>query len=452
MYSNQNPPLYTTRHYIHDPQSNSRNTNYNNNNNPSYDRSRPPAQPYPYYTNNQPPTTVTYINDRSNYTQQQPVSYIPPNTNRYPSTNTPVRNNSTGPAGGGGGIEKTNMMSNGSPFIDPARPHEQYNTPRTVTSITSQPKSGEFNKTLNLSDESPFHNIYGGYHYPSQIDPAKRITTQHAAVRSTDNKSLNLSDESPFFSTYGGYHYPSQIDPAKRITTQNTAVRSTENKSLNLSDESPFFSTYGRYHYPSQIDPQKRITEIPKAAAPLMATNEMSNENPFNNYQPPSYQDYPRGGNGSNTDWNRNNNPAPLSYRPIQVQRPPDNYHNQQQSSSFRPPSPPSPPPPARVQTQKPNSTAPLDKTSLNMSPDNPFAATYNQYNYPSPEEIKAQKRANERNTRFQEQQQQQPVNNTNNNRPVQPSNQMTEFPESEQKEVTQGKGNTKFTRFDVNF
>jgi hypothetical protein len=93
-----------------------------------------------------------------------------------------------------------------------------------------------------------------------------------------------------------------------------------------------------------------------------------------------------------------------------------------------------------------------MDKTSLNMSPDNPFAATYGHYYYPSAEEIKAQKRASERNARFADQQ---PVNNNNNNnnRPVQPpSNKMTEYPETEQKEVIAGKGNTKFTRFDVNF
>jgi hypothetical protein len=407
MYSNQQPPLYTTRHYIHNPQSNP--TNYSG---PSYNQSGSPAQPYPYYSNNQQPTTLTYINDRPNYSQQS-TPYVPPNVNRYPSTNTHVRSSSSGPVGGGG-IEKTNMMSSQNPFIDPARPYEQYNTPRTVTSITAQPKSG------------------GGI-----------------------NKSLNLSDENPFHTVYGGYHYPSQIDPSKRITTQNSAVRSTENKSLNLSDENPFFSTYGRYHYPSQIDPSKRITEMPKAAAPLIPTNEISSDNPFNNYQPSTLREYSSGGSNSysttNADWNRNNNPPPVSYRPIQTQKPPQNDYNQQQSSSFRssnaPSPPPPPPPPARVQPQKPNSSGPLDKTSLNMSPDNPFAQTYGHYHYPSPEEIKAQKRANERNTRFADQQ---PVNN--NNRPVQPSNQMTEYPEAEKKEVVAGKGNTKYTRFDVNF
>ncbi|CAF2688216.1 unnamed protein product [Rotaria sp. Silwood2] len=423
MYSNQPPPIYTTRHYIHDPQSNSTN-NYS----PSYDPSRPSAQSYPYYNNNQQPASVTYINDRQNYGQQS-TPYVPPNTNRYPSPNNYNRNNNIRPAGGGGSIEKTNAMSNENPFYASSRPYEQNNTPRTITSITSPPKSGAgLNKTLNLSDENPFHTIYGGYHYPSQIDPSKRITTQ------------------------------------------NSANRSTENKSLNLSDESPFYSTYGRYHYPSQIDPQKRITEMPKAAAPLMSTNEMSNDNPFNNYRPPSFQNYlnnntvPNSYSTSNVDWNRNNNnPPPLSYRPIEVQRPLQNYYNQQQSSSIRAPSPPSPPPPppppapapTRVPAQKPNSSTPLDKTSLNMSPDNPFAETYGQYHYPSSEEIKVQKRNNRFTEQQQQQQQQQPVRtntNTNNNRPVQPTNQMTEYPETEQKETISGKGNTKFSRFDVNF
>lgn len=394
MYPNQQPPLYTTRQYIYEPQS-----NYNG---PIYNQSRsqqPP--PYPYYSNNQQPTTVTYINDRQNYGQPS-SSYVPPNVNHYPSSNTHIRSSSIGGSGGSGGsgqIEKTNMMSSQNPFIDPARPYEQYNAPRTVKPITSAPKTdGSVNKTLNLSDENPFHSTYGRYHYPSQIDPTKRITNQAASARSTDNKSLNLSDENPFY------------------------------------------STYGRYHYPSQIDPAKRITEIPKAAGPLMPTNEMSDENPFNNsYRPPpTYRDY------SNAE------PAPLSYRPVQNQRPPQNNYNQQsQPSSYRPRTPPapSPPPPARIQPQKPPSNAPLDKTSLNMSPDNPFASTYGQYHYPSPEEIKAQKRINERNNRFADQQ---PINN--NNRPVQPNNQMSEYPETENKEVLSGKGNSKFSRFDVNF
>lgn len=396
MYSNNNqPPLYTTRHYIHEPQSNYNAPMYNN-----QSRFQPP--PYPYYANNQQPTSVTYINDRPNY-GQSPTSYVPPNVNRYPSSNTHNRSSSVG--AGSGQIEKTNMMSNENPFIDPARPYEKHNTPRTVTSITSAPKTG-----------------------------------------GSINKTLNLSDENPFYSTYGRYQYPSQIDPTKRITNQGAGARSIDNKSLNLSDENPFYSTYGRYHYPSQIDPAKRITEIPKAAGPLVPTNDMSDENPFNNsYRPPpTYRDY------SNAD------PAPVSYRSMQNQRPPQNNYNQQPPPpSYRPRTPPSPsppPPPARIQPQKPPSNAPLDKTSLNMSPDNPFAATYGQYYYPSPEEIKAQKRATDRNTRFAEQQ---PVNNNNNNnnRPVHPqNNQMTEYPEAEKKEVMQGKGNTKFTRFDVNF
>jgi hypothetical protein len=127
MYTKKQQPLYTTRHYIHDPQSNP--TNYNTS---SFNQSRSPTQSYPYYTNNQQPSSVTYVNDRSNYGQQQSSPYVPPNVNRYPSTNAYTRSKSTGPAGGGG-IEKTNMMSSENPFVDPARPYEQYNTPRSVT-------------------------------------------------------------------------------------------------------------------------------------------------------------------------------------------------------------------------------------------------------------------------------------------------------------------------------
>ena len=399
MYSNQPPPLYTTRHYIHNPQSNP--TNYNS--------PRSSAQSYPYYSTNQQqqPTTVTYVNDRSNYGQQS-SPYMPPSPNRYPSSSNNYSRASSTTSTGGGGIEKTNMMSSENPFIDPARPYEHYNTPRTVTSITAQPKSGgSVNKTLNLSDENPFHSIYGGYHYPSQIDPSKRITTQ------------------------------------------TSAKLSTENKSLNLSDENPFYSTYGRYHYPSQIDPQKRITEMPKAAGPLMATNDLSDENPFSNYRPQTFREYTSGVGSNLYSARSTNNPPPPpppqpSYRPVQAQPPPpppsqQNHYNRQ----------PSPPPPPRAQPQRVNPSAPLDKTSLNMSPDNPFAQTYGQYYYPSSEEIKAQKRTNERSGRFADQQ---PVNNSNN-RPMQPTtNQMAEYPDTERKDVVSGKGNSKFTRFDVDF
>ena len=321
-----------------------------------------------------------------------------------------------GPVGasGGGGIEKSNVMSNQSPFRDPARPYEQTPTPRTVTSITGHPKTG-------------------------------------GAV----SNSMNLSEENPFQSVYGGYHYPSQIDPNKRITTQPAAARSTENKSLNLSDESPFFSTYGRYHYPSQIDPQKRITEMPKAAGPLMHTNSMSDENPFSGHRaPPPPRNPPGGGYGSdpysppNNDWNRND-PGQVSYRPMPTQRPAPTYYDQQNYSSGRAPSPPHPQrppsPPTRIQPQKPAPSGPMDKNSLNMSPENPFSSSYDQYHYPSPEEIKAQKRANERS------QQQAPAGHRPG--PAQPSNnQMSEYPETGKSDVTVGKGNTKFTSFEVNF
>jgi hypothetical protein len=80
------------------------------------------------------------------------------------------------------------------------------------------------------------------------------------------------------------------------------------------------------------------------------------------------------------------------------------------------------------------------------MSPDNPFADTYGRYHYPSSTEVKAQKRTNERNTRLIEQQ---PINE---NRIGQSTNPMTEYPETEKKDVNTGKGNTKFARFDVTF
>ena len=319
------------------------------------------------------------------------------------------------------------MMSSENPFHDPARSYEQLNTPRTRSSIVSPPRNTSgVNKTLNLSDENPFHAIYGGYHYPSQIDPSKRITNQSATIRST------------------------------------------ENKSLNLSDENPFYSTYGRYHYSGQNDPQKRLTEIPKSSVPLIPTKALSDTNPFNNYRPSLIREYSAGnhGNGSNSfsssiaDWERTH-PAPLSYRPIQVQRPPPEYYSQSEPanvSSYIPPSSPPrqqrqlspilPPPAPRIQSQsqKPNSTAPLDKTSLNMSPDNPFADTYGRYYYPSTEEIKIHKRTNERSTRIIDQP---PVNN---NRIIQSTNQMGEYPETEKKDGNIDKNNTKFARFDVTF
>lgn len=420
----QPPPMYTTRHYVHDPRGNPGNFN------------EPPqsgARPYPYYSNNQPPTSVTYINDRPGPgPQYPPPPRPPPNANFYPQQqqqhqpppqpNHPQRGPRPGPpaaAGGGGGIEKTNMMSNESPFHDPARRYEQSNSGHRQASITAPPKGdGGTNKTLNLSEESPFHNVYGGYHYPSQIDPTKRITTQGSAARSTDNKSLNLSDESPFY------------------------------------------STYGRYHYPSQIDPQKRITEMPKGGGPLSATNEMSNENPFSNYRPPSPRNYGAGPGPNaygppppgNPNWDRNNydQQGPSSYRPQPGQGPPPNFYNQQQPppASMRPPSPPAQQPPARPQPQRANPSAPQDKTSLNMSPDNPFASTYGQYHYPSAEEIKAQKRAGERANRFGDQ----PPPGNNRAGPPPPGNQMTEYPEAEKKDVIAGKGNTKFSSFEVNF
>lgn len=357
------------------------------------------------------------------------LSYASPNTARFSTTDTHNKSYSSG-ATGRGAIEKTNMMSSENPFCDPARPYEQFQTTRTITSITSAPKNpAGVNKTLNLSDENPFHAIYGTYRYPSQIDPSKRITSQAVALRSTDNKSLNLSDENPFY------------------------------------------STYGRYQYPSQVDSQKRITELPKASAPLIPNNDPSDNNPFNAYRPSLIRQYSAGlsmnENGSNSfsssiaDWERTH-PAPLSYRPIQVQRPPPEFYTQNESSNVSSYIPPSSPPrqqrqlspmgppssQARIQSQpqKPQSSAPLDKNSLNMSPDNPFADTYGRYYYPSSDEIKAQKQTSDRSTRFSEQQPQ------STNRTMQSTNPKTEYPEAEKKESSAGKGNNKFARFDATF
>jgi hypothetical protein len=80
------------------------------------------------------------------------------------------------------------------------------------------------------------------------------------------------------------------------------------------------------------------------------------------------------------------------------------------------------------------------------MSPDNPFADTYGRYHYPSTEEMKAQKRATERSSRFTEQQ------SINDNRTMQPTNQMTEYPDTEKKDISTSKANNKFTRFDITF
>lgn len=326
------------------------------------------------------------------------------------------RSNSSGPMARGS-IEKTNMMSSENPFVDPARPYEQLQPSRSIASITSPRRStGAVNKSLNLSDENPFHAIYGGYRYPSQIDPSKRITNPNATARPIENKSVNLSDENPFFPTYGRYQPSSQI-------------------------------------------------ETPRPA-PLMSNNESSESNRFNTYRPSLIREYSDGigGNGFNSfsssiaDWTRNN-PAPLSFRPIQVQRPPPEFYNQRETANkptYIPPgSPPrqqrqippaASPPKAASPVQKPTSTAPLDKTSMNMSPDNPFADTYGRYYYPSSNEIKAQKRAGERSARLVEQQ---PIKD---NRPPEPMNQMTEHPEREDKEVKTAKANGKFARFDVTF
>jgi hypothetical protein len=350
---------------------------------------------------------------KKNYLFSLFFSYVPPTSTLVSLTSNQSQRNSNG-SSSGGAIEKNNMMSSENPFSNPARLYEQFHSPRTITSITSPRKrGGSVNKSLNLSDENPFHAIYGGYRYPSQVDPSKKITNQ------------------------------------------NTIVRSTDSKSLTMSDENPFSANYERYQHP----PQKRITEIPKMTGRLFSTNGLSDSTSFsNNYRPSLIRQYSASESGSGlnlvstsiADWARNH-PAPLLYRPIQVQRPPSEFYNPKESS-YIPPSIPirqqqqlvSRTAPPQIQSKKPNSSAPLDKTSLNMSPDNPFAQSYGRYYYPSPEEIKAQKRDSERSFRFIEQQ---PIND---NRIAQPTTQMTEHPETEKKDLISGKGKTKFTRFDV--
>jgi hypothetical protein len=65
MFSNQQPSIYTTRHYTYDSQLNSR-----NNSTLSFDQTRPP-QSSSYYSNYQPSTSTIDFNDKSNFGQQQ---------------------------------------------------------------------------------------------------------------------------------------------------------------------------------------------------------------------------------------------------------------------------------------------------------------------------------------------------------------------------------------------
>lgn len=312
------------------------------------------------------------------------------------------------------------MMSSENPFIDPARPYEHFKSPRPIVSITSPPKN------------------------------AGSIV-----------KSLNLSDENPFFDTYSRYQYPAQVDPSKRITTQgNTTARSAESKSLNLSEESPFLPTYGRYRYPSPTDSQKRIVETTKPNLPLSPSNNVSDENPFNTYRPLTIREYSMSGiplstnTGSNSanpstkisssiaDWVRNH-PAPLTYRPIDAGRTTNEFRASSTSTNLLSARETTYSP--RLITHRANPSAPLEKTSLNMSPENPFSDTYGRYYYPSADEIKAQKRVHER-----------------VNRPIEPSpirenrlksqgafSAQDKF-ELNQKEPITGRSKEKFTRFDI--
>lgn len=348
-------------------------------------------------------------------------SYSPPNSSRHSGNRSLAL--SPGRSQSSGTIEKTNRMSSENPFFDPARLYDNFSARRSITSITS-PRKG----------------------------------------RGEISKSLNLSDENPFSATYARYQYPSQTDSSKRITHQATPMRSTENKSLNLSDENPFFSTYSRYRYPTQVDAQKRITEPTKSPAALLPTNDTSEDHSPNSYRPLTIREYsigpssagathhePSTFSSSIADWVRNH-PAPLSYRPIEVQRPSNDFYRRSDlstSSSYVPPVNQSrqSSSPSRFPVTKSNPSAPLDKTSLNMSPDNPFAPTYGRYHYPSPDEIKAQKKTNEKLTiRPSESTSERETRRT----PPSRNNVMAEYPDTENKDLSKGKGNMKFTRFDI--
>ena len=317
-------------------------------------------------------------------------------------------------------------MSTENPFRNPAHSYEQSSAARTVTSITTAPKSG------------------GGI-----------------------SKSLHLSSENPFNSIYTGYQRPARIDTSKRTSQPATPMRSIDNKSMNLSDENPFFATYGHYQNPSPLDAQKRTNGLPKSTAPFIPISTLPpTSRPLSTYQPSTIREYSNGTSStmgsssfptSISDWTRTH-PAPLSYRPMPVQRPPSDMYSTKASlptPSYAPSiSKPTPPAPLLTQSTslrspplaKTSSAGPPDKTSLNMSADNPFAATYGRYYYPSNDEIKAQKRVGERRTRFVE------PPSVDEHRPAQQSNRMSEHPDAPTKEVISGKGGTKFTRLDIDF
>lgn len=339
------------------------------------------------------------------------------------------------------------MMSSENPFVDPARPYGHMSVPRTVTTITSPRKTdGAVNKTLNLSDENPFYAVYGGYRYPAQVDPSKRITTQNTA-RSTESKSLHMSEENPFNTTHDRYQ-PSTLSSApKRYVEPPKPAPSPPSSSL-LTGSS--LMSNGLSLFSSGLSPSSS----------------------FSSYRPSLIRQYSAGDIGSElstvsnsiADWTRNN-PAPLSYRPIHVQRPPLEHYSPSEPLYIPPSSPPrsQPPPPPLppmsprpapatslpAQPRKANPSAPMDKTSLNMSPDNPFAATHGRYHYPSPEEVRAHKRETERTVRFADEV---VVNESRPPPPPPPASQSAQPAEAERKETNSSKANNKFTRFDITF
>jgi hypothetical protein len=68
MYSNQQPSIYTTRHYTYNSQSKSK-----NNSDLPLDQTHP-SQSSTYYSSFQPSTSTIDVNDRSDFGQQQPTN------------------------------------------------------------------------------------------------------------------------------------------------------------------------------------------------------------------------------------------------------------------------------------------------------------------------------------------------------------------------------------------
>jgi hypothetical protein len=348
---------------------------------------------------------------------------VPTNSSRYlprePILLGPLQNNSSRKkTSSGGAIVKTNTMSNENPFYDPARSYEQrQRTDSIVSHVLPMKSTAEIHKRLQLSDENPFHS-----------------NNTH-------------------------YQYPAHIDPSIRIIDQATVIRPVDSKSLNFSNENPFYSNHGHEQRSSRMDTDRRTTGLPNVFAPLFANNYMSDVKPFSFYQPSTIREYSTGTVASVNrmsskpfstsigDWVRNN-PAPLSYRPIQVVRPFDEFRNRKDIPTeklYVPPVSQSREPivsTARLPTTRSNVTAPLEKTSLNMSPDNPFTQAFGRYHYPSVEEVKAKKRTYERANQHASVREK-PITQTT----IEP---LTAYSPNENKDIVKGKAKSQYARFDI--